>query len=129
MTLKRKLAIIGVLLLGTMCVTMNTNTQPPPELMNCRSIVASVIRIVFGLQTQAAGLALPTDVNGEFLLSFPLSPESYQAYVDAATRVTHNARLLGHARSWHFPHRHQPPLHVLCPQERITAILRRQHSQ
>lgn len=54
------------------------NEHPPPELMNCRSIVASVIRIVFGLQSQAAGLALPTDVNGEFSLSSPRPPSPIQ---------------------------------------------------
>ena len=97
--------------------------------MNCRSIVASVIRIIFGLQTQAAGLALPTDVNGEFPLSSPLSLKSHQTYIDPALRIPHHDGLLDNARSRHFPHCHQPPLDVLRHQERIPAILRRQHSQ
>ena len=107
----------------------HANKQSTLKLTNCRSIVASVVRIVYGFQIQAAGYAKPTDVDG----TFPLSPFSYHkprpANNASTSRRTNNAALLGNARSRHLPNRHQSPLPTFSRYERIPTILRRQHPQ
>ena len=104
------------------------NIHPPPVLTNCRSIVASVVRIVYGFQIQADGLSEPTDVDGTFpsSLSFHKSQPTNTAH---SLRSTNNAPLLGNARSRYLPHRHQPSLSTFPRHETLPAFLRRQHPQ
>ena len=77
MTRQRKLALIGVLLLGTMYVCYGIDRHAPPKLTSYRSIVAAIIRIVFGFQIQANGLNTPTDVDGKC----PVSPSLYRSLI------------------------------------------------
>lgn len=64
--IQRKFAIIGILLLGSMYVPTKS-IGITSELMNYRSVVAAIIRLVFSFQGAAAGDALPTDVDGKAL--------------------------------------------------------------
>ena len=93
MTMQRKLATTGILLLGTMYATMRLDRHPSSMLMSYRSIVASIIRIVLNTQGQAAGLALPTDVDRKF----PIPPLSLPP-IDSQLNRNRNR-----------PQRHRPP--------------------
>ena len=69
--MRRRLAIIGVMLLGAMCVTIS-NSPPSSRLIDYRSIVAAVVRLVLAFQSQVAGLDTPTDIDRKSLIPPPI---------------------------------------------------------
>ena len=131
MTIQRKLAATGVLVLATMYVTTRLNRRSSHKLMRYRSIVASVIRLVATVQGQAAGLALPTDVDGKYPVPHVHFSNQFQLNRNRKpsppNRSSNIPPLLEHARSRYLPHRHQPALHLLPLHQAIPTILRRQH--
>lgn len=94
-----------------------------------RSIVASIVRVVYGFQIEHAGRAKPTDVDGIFSLCFCLFKKLHPTNTAPNSRRAHNASLLGNARSRHLPHRHEPSLPALSRYEKISTLLGRQHPQ
>lgn len=107
------------------CHKVNRHSLPP--LTSRRSIGASIVRIVYAFQIQAAGLDNVTDVDG---ISPPSSPQKLRpANITLTLRGTNNAPLLGNARSRHLPDRHQPSFPEFPDLEKIFTILRRQRPQ